>query len=201
MALLYILLINNHNMELISGLILGMSLSAASGFRLFIPFVVLSLAAYFGLIDLKEGSHWISTYQALITFSGLTLLEIAGFYSPWIDNMLDLIATPVSIITGSLLAGLVLHANPVLLWVFAIILGGGSALNVQLLTVKARALSSVFKSGRGNPIVSTIELFSSILISVIAIFLPVLSFLLTLVIIYMIYIKIVKQRETAVENG
>ena len=32
-----------------------------------------------------------------------TLLEIAAYYIPWVDNLLDTIATPAAIVAGSLL--------------------------------------------------------------------------------------------------
>lgn len=183
-------------------LIMGICLIAASGFRLFVPFFVLSLASITGLFIPGESLEWIATYPALISFGAASLIEICGYYSPWIDNMLDLITTPFSIFIGIFLMSLVLtDFNPFLKWVLIIIFGGGIALNVQLLTVKARALSFVFKSGRGNFIVSTVENISSIIISILAILIPVVSLLVMTLIIIWIYVKIVKEKkETGFTN-
>ncbi len=175
---------------------MGICLSAGSGFRLFVPFFILSLASHSGWIDSGKTFEWIATYPALILFGFASLLEIVGYYCPWIDNVLDLIATPVSIITGIILtSAIITDINPFLKWSLIIILGGGASMNVQLLTVKARALSSVFPGGKGNFLVSTIENISSIAISVLAISIPIISLLLTAAIVYLIYLKIVKQKK------
>jgi len=175
---------------------MGVSLSAASGFRLFVPLFILSLASLAGWIDSGKTFEWIATYPALILFGFASLLEIIGYYCPWIDNMLDLIATPLSIFAGIILTSAVLtDTYPYLKWAVIIVFGGGASMNVQLLTVKARALSSVFASGKGNSIVSTIENISSIVISVLAIFIPVLSLILSAAIGYLIYLKIVKEKK------
>ena len=180
-------------MDVLSGLVMGISLSAASGFRLFIPFFILSIASLAGWTDALRSSEWIATYPALIIFGTLSLMEIIGYYCPWIDNMLDLISTPVSIITGTVLASAVIESDPLLKWVLAILLGGGVALNIQLLTVKARALSSVFSNGKGNQIIASIEIISSIIISLLAIVISPLAIILSFSIVCLIYLKIVKQ--------
>lgn len=181
---------------------MGICLSAGSGFRLFIPFFILSLASFSGWIESGTTFEWIGTYPALIIFGLAALLELIGFYCPWIDNVLDLVATPVSIITGIILTSAVItDINPFLKWFLVIILGGGASLNVQLLTVKARALSSVFPSGKGNFLVTTIENISSIAISVLAIIIPTFSLLLIVVIVYLIYLKIVKEKKEKLSDA
>ncbi len=173
---------------------MGISLSAASGFRIFVPFLVISAGSILGWIDIGMNESWIATYPALIAFIVATVVEIGGYYTPWIDNMLDLIATPLAVVAGTVLASsLIIDINPFLKWTLAVICGGGAAMNIQLLTVKARALSSVFTTGLGNPIVSTIENISSVVISILAIVLPVLAIILVLVVIYFIYKRIVKR--------
>jgi len=185
---------------MISSLIIGISLSAASGFRLFVPFFILSLASIEGWIETEKTLEWIATYPALISFGLASLLEIIGYYCPWIDNMLDVIATPVSILTGIILTSAVLtDINPFLKWTLIIVVGGGTAVNVQLLTVKARALSSVFPSGKGNLIVSTIENISSVFISILAVFIPFLSIILATAMVFLIYQKIVKDKKEEAE--
>ena len=163
-------------MEIFLSIIIGISLSAAAGFRVFIPFLVLSICSYAGLINLGEGSSWIGTVPAMISFGAATAAEIGGYYIPWIDNMLDLITLPASLVAGALLSSsVIVDLDPLLKWTLAIVLGGGAALNTQVLTIKARALSSVFTTGIGNPIVSTIESVASSVISILAIFLPILA--------------------------
>jgi hypothetical protein len=175
-------------MEIFLSIIIGISLSAAAGFRVFIPFLVLSICSYAGWIDLGEGSSWIGSIPAMISFGVATAAEVGGYYVPWIDNMLDLISLPVSLVAGALLtSSVIVELDPLLKWTLAIVLGGGAALNTQMLTIKARALSSVFTTGLGNPIVSTIESVASTVISFLAIFLPFLALIALGITFYLIY--------------
>ena len=46
---------DSHTMELILGVCLGVGLSAACGFRVFVPMFALSLAGMSGQVELSEG--------------------------------------------------------------------------------------------------------------------------------------------------
>ncbi len=192
---------DSDTMEIFLSIIMGISLSAASGFRVFVPFLVISIASIAGWVGLPESAMWMGTYPALIAFGVAAVVEIGGYYSPWIDNMLDLISSPLAIIAGIVLSGsFIVDINPLLKWTLAIVCGGGAAMNVQLLTVKARALSSFFTTGIGNPIVSTIEGISSFVVSFLAIWLPLIAFAVVVVIsilIFRLIRKISRKSKTA----
>jgi hypothetical protein len=76
------------------GVGLGLGLAAACGFRVFVPLFAISLGALTGHIPLSPGFAWIGTIPAAIAFGTATLLEIAAYYIPWFDHLLDTIATP-----------------------------------------------------------------------------------------------------------
>ena len=164
------------NSEIILSILMGIGLSAASGFRIFIPFLVLSIASYTGNISLADSFSWIGTLPALVTFGAATLIEIAGFYIPWIDNLLDTIASPAAVVAGIILtASVVTGMSPLLTWSLAIIAGGGIAGTIQALTGLTRATSSLTTGGLGNPAVSTVESGSSLTLSAIALFIPLIA--------------------------
>lgn len=180
-------------MEIFLSIIMGICLSAASGFRIFVPFLIMSVASLAGWVNLGSSAEWLSTYPALITFGAATIVEIGGYYNPWIDNMLDLISTPLALIAGTILtSSLITDINPLLKITLAIICGGGAALNVQFLTVKARALSSFFTTGLGNPIVTTLETVSSIFFSFLSLFIPILAFIILIIFIF-VTVKLIKK--------
>src|SRR5438552_4638510 len=130
-------------METLLSICVGIGLSAACGFRVFVPLLVMSIAAASGHLTVASGFQWIGSYPALVAFSVATLLEIAGYYIPWVDNLLDTIAIPAAIIAGTLItASLVTDVSPFLKWTLAIIAGGGVAGMVQGTTVVARGASS-----------------------------------------------------------
>src|SRR5947208_5493404 len=146
-------------METLLSICLGIGLSAACGFRVFVPLLVMSVASISGHLTLAHGFEWIGSYPALITFSVATFAEIAGYYIPWVDHLLDTIATPAAIIAGTIItASMVSGMSPFLKWTLAIIAGGGTAGLVQGTTVVARGLSTASTGGLANPLFATIEL-------------------------------------------
>src|SRR3954447_18423505 len=49
---------------------------------------------------LGPGFAWIGSTPALLSFAVATVLEIAGYYIPWVDNLLDTVATPAAVVAG-----------------------------------------------------------------------------------------------------
>jgi hypothetical protein len=153
---------------------LGIGLSAACGFRVFVPLLVMNLASLSGHLTLAPGFAWIGSYPALIAFSVATVLEIAGYYIPWVDHLLDTIATPAAIIAGIVVtASMVTGMSPFLKWILAAIAGGGAAAAVQGATVITRGASTVTTAGVGNPVVATLELAAAVVTSVLTLVAPV----------------------------
>lgn len=166
------------------GLFLGIGLAAASGFRVFLPLFVLSLAIHFNLGDylgmntLSEDFLWLGSWAALITLGVATIVEILAYYIPFIDNLLDTLAIPLAAIAGTLLVASQLVDMPEMLtWSLAIIAGGGTAATIGLSTTAARATSSGTTAGTGNFIVSTIETVSSVVMSILSFMLPLVAFI------------------------
>lgn len=183
-------------MEYVISIAAGISLAAACGFRVFVPLLILSVASMLGFSELADEEMWIGTTPVLITFSVATVFEIAAYYIPWVDNMFDLLATPLAAIAGIIAMGAFMtDFDPILGWTIAAITGGGAATAVQLITVKARGLSSGFTGGLGNFIVSTGELIFSFFISVVAIFIPVMAFFVVLLVIFFVLRKISKLKD------
>jgi hypothetical protein len=162
-------------METLLSICLGIGLSAACGFRVFVPLLVMSIASLSGHLQLAQGFAWIGTYPALITFAVATCLEIGGYYIPWLDHLLDTLATPAAIVAGTIvMASMVTGMSPLMKWSLAIIAGGGAAGLVQGSTVLLRGTSTATTGGFGNPIVATIELVGSVFMSILALVAPIL---------------------------
>lgn len=174
--------------ETLLSIFLGIGLSASVGFRVFLPLFALSLAAYFNLWELNESWLWIGSTTAVVTLGIATVVEIVAYYIPVIDNALDTIAIPLATIAGTaVMVSTVADLSPVITWALAIIAGGGTAAVVKSSASTARLGSTVSTAGFANPIVSTIETGTSILMSIISIFLPVLAIFLVLFIFCLIY--------------
>src|SRR5262245_1536085 len=140
-------------METVLSALIGLVLAAAFGFPGFVHLLVVSCAARAGDFHLAPGFAWIASYPAMVAFGVATLLEIAGYYIPWVDNLLDTIATPTAIVAGVLVTATALgEASPFLRWSLAILAGGGVAAVVQGLTATVRQISSFTTGGLGNPL-------------------------------------------------
>lgn len=181
----------------ISGLLLalcaGVGLSAACGFRVFVPPLVLGLAAKAGLVELSSGFQWIGSWWAIALFSTAMVVEVMAYYVPGLDNLLDSIEVPAAIIAGTVLTSALIPAeiSAPLRWVLSIIAGGGAAAAVEATTVTTRAGTTMVTAGCGNGILSTLEFIGSLVVSVLAVFLAPLALLLVVLLLVWIAKKFV----------
>ena len=172
---------------------IGVGLSAACGFRVFVPLLGMSIGNMAGHLTMSPGFEWIGSWPALISFATAMILEIGAYYIPWIDNIMDVAATPVAIVAGTIvIASQVGDMSPLLKWTLAAIAGGGVCTVVQVGSVAVRAASSGTTGGFGNFIVSTLELVAAIMVTILAIVLPVVCFVAVLGIVYIMVSTILK---------
>ena len=180
--------------NILFSLAVGLGLAAACGFRVFVPMLVMSIAAQTGHLELGAGFEWIGTTPALAIFGAATVLEILGYYIPWVDNLLDSIATPAAIVAGTIVtASATADLSPVLQWSLAVIAGGGVAGTVQIGTSLTRATSTATTGGIGNPVVATGELIGSTLLAVLAILAPIIGIVLVLIFVLFSVRRILKR--------
>jgi type IV secretory pathway TrbD component len=163
-------------MDPVLGIAVGIGLSAASGLRAFVPLLLTSLAARAGYIPLAQGMEWMASDTALLAFGIATVLEIVAYYVPWLDNVLDTLATPTAVTAGVIATAAVTPDLPPLLrWSLAVVGGGTAAGLVQVATVLARLTSSTLTGGLANPVLATGELAGSLILSALALLAPVLA--------------------------
>lgn len=168
--------------QLLFGLCVGISLSAACGFRVFVPLLVVALAVHFGGFHVNENFAWIGSWMSILMLSTATVVEVLGYYIPWVDNLLDTLSTPLAIVAGTVvMCGMLPDLHPCLKWGIAGVLGGGSAGVVQASTAILRGGSTATTGGLGNCLVSTGENVCSVIVSVLAILLPLLACIVILI--------------------
>lgn len=178
-------------MEFVMALFLGIGLSATCGFRVFVPLLGLSIAALAGHLDLSPGFGWLGSWPATIAFAVATLIEIGAYFVPWLDNLLDTIATPAAVVAGTIVTASVIgDVSPLLRWTLAIVAGGGIAGIIQSSTVLVRGTSTATTGGVANPVVSAGELGASVLGTVISIVIPVVAVILVALVLFVIMRKI-----------
>ncbi|MDO5673435.1 MAG: DUF4126 domain-containing protein [bacterium] len=157
-------------------LLLGIGLSAACGFRVFVPLLVMSLASLDGHLTLAPGFEWIATPEACGVFAVATVCEVLSYYIPWWDNLMDSLSSPAAVAAGTITTASVLtDTSPFLQWTLAVIAGGGAAGMVQAGTVLVRGASSFTTAGLANPVLSTVELGAATITSILSLLAPLVA--------------------------
>lgn len=185
-------------MEQILSILIGIGLSATCGFRIFVPLLGMSIAYHAGALNFAPGFAWIGSWPATIAFAIAMVLEIAAYYIPWLDNLLDTIATPAAIVAGTIAtASMVGDVSPFLRWSLAIIAGGGVAGLIQGSSVAVRTASAATTAGVANPAVSTVELVASLVGTALAILLPYVAIILVAFLISLILRRLTRRKKPA----
>lgn len=174
--------------DTIISIFLGVGLAASVGFRVFLPLFALSLAAYFNIWELNENWQWVGSLATLITLGVATIVEIFAYFIPWVDNVLDSIAIPLAAIAGTaVMVSTVADLDPVVTWSLAIIAGGGTATAIKGAGATGRLASTASTGGLANPVVSTVETGTALVVSVASIFVPILAAVLVIIILIIVF--------------
>lgn len=185
--------------ELIVSILLGFSLAASAGFRVFVPLLVLSFAAHYGWFSVSDKWLWVGSFPALVLLSVATCFEIGAYFIPWLDNILDSISIPLAGIAGTLLMiATVGDMDPTISWALAIIAGGGAATAIATTTSATRLGSTATIGGIANPLLSGTETMVATTISVASLFSPILA-VIVLLFVFLIgrkFINIFKKKST-----
>jgi Domain of unknown function (DUF4126) len=159
--------------ELPLSILLGVGLAAATGFRVFLPMLIVSGAAYTGHLPLADSFAWLGTPSALTMLGVAAVVEILAYYVPGVDNLLDSLATPAALVAGTIVSAAVMtDVPPMAKWTAAVIAGGGVAGLTQGATAILRAKSTVLTGGIGNSVIATAELGGALLLTLLALAAP-----------------------------
>jgi len=167
-------------------IVLGIALAAATGFRVFLPMLIVSAAAYTGHLPLDNSFAWLGSPAALIMLSVAAVAEVLGYYIPIVDNLLDALATPAAFIAGTVIsAAVMIDVPPMVKWTAAVIAGGGIAGLTQGATAALRAHSTVLTGGLGNSVIATAELVGALLMSFLALMAPAAAIALVVLLLWL----------------
>jgi hypothetical protein len=182
--------------HILSAIALGVALSACCGFRIFVPMLAAALAGHYHWVSLPADMLWLAQWPAVICFATAALVEIAAYYLPFLDNILDTVATPLAIIAGTLLASALVplpQHEPMLRWALALIAGGGTAGTLQASTSLLRLFSTKATLGTGNPAIATGENLAAVSGSLFSFIVPVLVAAILLIIVLWILLLAIKR--------
>ena len=172
--------------DLLLALLLGLGLSASTGLNTFLPLLLLSAAAKFGIagITLNAKFAWLASDVAIVILIVAAIVEIVADKIPAVDHFLDAVATFIRPVAGLVaMASVLTGLDPVVASVLGLIIGSPISLGLHTLKAGTRAASSVATFGCANPVLSIIEDIVSVGVSLVAIFAPLLVPLLVLLVV------------------
>ena len=171
-------------LESLVAVAIGIGLAAAAGFRVFAPFLVAGLAARWGVLPLADGFTWLASTGALVTLGTATVLEVAAYYIPGVDHVLDLLASPAAVLAGVIASAAVMaDIPPAILWPVAIIGGGGVAGLTKASSAVVRAKAGLTTAGLANPVVATGETAGAVGLAIAAIVVPLVCLFVVAVVV------------------
>lgn len=145
--------------------------------------LVAALAIRLHWITVNAGMEWLATMPALIAIGSAVIFEVSAYYIPFVDNLLDSLAIPLSVAAGTVLAASVLPVgdlNPLLKWGLGLLAGGATAGTINTGTSLLRLFSSKATAGFGNGAIATVENLAALTGSLASLVLPVLTALFLL---------------------
>ncbi|MEU4157629.1 DUF4126 domain-containing protein [Actinoplanes sp. NPDC026670] len=163
----------------------GTGLAASAGLNAYIPLLTMGLLArYTSAIDLPSGSAWLANGWTLTILAILFAIEVVADKVPVVDHFNDVVQTFVRPTAGGLAFGAGSASETVTVtdpgafftsnqWA-PIVAGVVIALIVHILKAASRPVVNVTTAGFGAPVASTAEDLGSVVMSVLAIVLPVL---------------------------
>lgn len=172
----------------------GTGLAASAGLNAYVPLLTMGLLArYTDLIELPGGWQWLDNGWVLAILAVLLAVEVVADKVPVVDHVNDVVQTVVRPTAGGLAFGAGASSETVTVtdpdsffssnqWV-PVVIGVLIALGVHLLKSAARPVINATTAGFGAPVASTAEDATSVVMSLVAIVLPVLvlAFLVGLV--------------------
>jgi uncharacterized protein DUF4126 len=171
--------------EIVLEALTGSGLAASAGLNAYIPLLTMGLLARFtDAIDLPNGWSWLSNGWVLVILAALLSVEMVADKIPVVDHVNDIVQTFVRPTAGGLAFGAGSSSQTVTVsdpgsffgshqWV-PVAAGVLIALSVHTVKAVSRPVVNATTAGFGAPVASTLEDFGSVLMSVLAILLPVL---------------------------
>jgi hypothetical protein len=167
----------------------GAGLATSAGLNAYIPLLAVGLLdRYTGLVNLPPSWHWLANGWVVAILTVLLAIEVVADKVPMVDHVNDVIQTVVRPTAGGLAFGAASDTQTVMVkdpgqffsghqWV-PIAIGVLISLTVHGAKASVRPVVNTTTAGFGAPVVSTIEDIGSVVMSLVAILLPVLVLVL-----------------------
>ena len=175
----------------------GSGLAASAGLNAYIPLLLMGLLSrYTDLVELPSGWQWLGNGWVVLILAVLLAVEVVADKVPVVDHVNDVVQTVVRPTAGGLAFGAGAGSETVTVsdpdtffsthqWV-PVVVGVLIALGVHLLKAAARPVINATTAGVGAPVASTAEDATSVVMSVVALLLPVLVLVFLVALVFFV---------------
>ena len=183
----------------------GSGLAVAAGLNAYIPLVILGLAGrVLDFVELPSGWVWLENPWVLGILGVLLVIEVIADKIPVVDSINDWIQSVVRPAAGGIAFGTGAASETAVVsdpagfftshaWV-PVAIGMLLAFGTHATKMLARPALNAATAGIAAPVVSTVEDISSVLLSVMALLIPVIGFLVLLGLITVVVVKVRRSR-------
>ncbi|MCL4263156.1 MAG: DUF4126 family protein [Anaerolineae bacterium] len=166
-------------------IISAFGLAGASGLNAYIPLLIVAVAAHYPLGDpvlkLTEPYNMLGEWWAIVIISILLIIEMLVDKIPAVDSLNDGIQTFIRPAAGAILfaanANLITDMHPAVALLAGLLVAGG----VHTVKMTARPVVTAATAGTGNWAVSLVEDVTAVIITLLAIFVPILAAILFII--------------------
>jgi hypothetical protein len=156
-------------------LLAAFGLSGAAGLNAWIPLLAVGLLSRAGQLELADGYDWLTSTPALIALGVLFVLDFVGDKVPAIDSLLHAVGTLVHPAAGAIVFAGPTEIPTDVPSIVLFALGAAVAGSLHATRATIRPVSTTMTAGAGNPVLSLAEDIGSAVLSVVAVFAPILG--------------------------
>jgi hypothetical protein len=156
-------------------LLAAFGLSGAAGLNAWIPLLAVGLLSRAGRLELADGYDWLASTPALLVLGAAFVLDFVGDKVPAVDSLLHAAGTLVHPAAGAIVFAGPTEIPTDVPSIVLFALGASVAGSLHATRATIRPVSTTMTAGAGNPVLSLAEDIGSAVLSVVAVFAPILG--------------------------
>lgn len=172
---------------ILSHLFSAFGLSGAAGLNAYIPLLAVGLLNRLGYLNLAEPYTLLASTPILVVLLILAVLDFVGDKIPAVDHGLHMVGAIIHPIAGAIVfasqSQVIQGMHPALGLLAGMLMAGG----LHATRAAVRPVATTTTAGMGNPVVSFIEDATSLMLTLLAIFLPLLALLVLAVLVFFVF--------------
>ena len=173
--------------ETVLGLMTALGLSTAAGLNAYLPLLIVgALDRWTEVLTLDAPYDTLGEPQVMIAIGVIALVDFVGDKIPAIDSVLHAVGVVIAPVAGALVA-LAATGSDTVDPAFAIVLGVAAAGATHGARSMVRPASTAFTGGAGNPLLSLGEDAVSTILSVGAVLVPIVAFVMALLLLGLLW--------------